>query len=414
MKKQMFIVMISLLIISLTMPSAHSQLVQFASTFDNSNDGWTIDGNGIGGTVPNYYSAGGNPGGFIESVEATGNAVWFFVSPNSWNGNWTNFIGGSLRFDFKSFEETGPGSVNTVRIYSGSNFVAWDFSITPPLGEWTRFEVELTASNFDRISGTPGTTFEGIMTNVTALWIRGDYGANDRGGLDNVRITSTESNPSRIGVFRASTGMWYLDVNANGAWNGCGTDGCIHFGMSGDLPVAGDWNNDGFSEVGVFRPNTGMWYVDLNGNDQWSGCGGDGCHHFGMEGDLPVAGDWNNGGPAKIGVFRPSTGMWYLDYNGNGQWDGCGTDSCIHFGMSGDQPVSGDWNGSGSGKVGVFRPSTSMWYLDYNGNGQWDGCQIDWCISFGMGMDEFQPVVGDWDGTRFSKVGAFRSSTGMW
>jgi hypothetical protein len=35
--------------------------------------------------------------------------------------------------------------------------------------------------------------------------------------------------------------------------------------------------------------------------------------------------------------------MWFLDWNGNGQWDGCGVDACIGFGMATDVPVVGDW-----------------------------------------------------------------------
>jgi hypothetical protein len=31
----------------------------------------------------------------------------------------------------------------------------------------------------------------------------------------------------------------------------------------------------------------------------------------------------------KIGVFRPDTGEWFLDRTGNGQWDGCALDTCI-------------------------------------------------------------------------------------
>jgi hypothetical protein len=102
MNKQVFIVMISVLAIAMPFSSAHSQ---FKSTFDNNDDGWTIAGNGAGGTTPNYFSTGGNPGGFIENVDATGNASWFFVSPNSWNGNWTNYIGGSLQFNFRLCSE---------------------------------------------------------------------------------------------------------------------------------------------------------------------------------------------------------------------------------------------------------------------------------------------------------------------
>jgi hypothetical protein len=61
-----------------------------------------------------------------------------------------------------------------------------------------------------------------------------------------------------------------------------------------------------------------------------------------MAGDLPVAGDWNGTGTAKLGVFR--NGTWFLDYNGNAAWDGCGVDGCIFgWGMAGDLPVAGRW-----------------------------------------------------------------------
>jgi hypothetical protein len=178
------ILIISLMIDILYTSLAFSQAP--SSTFSNGNEGWSIAGNSSV-TEPNFNSTGGNPGGFIDCVENTGNAFWFFVSPSSWNGNWTRFIGSTLRFDLKSFLETGAGDVHNVRIYSGTNYAAWDYSITPQT-KWTHFEVNLTASNFDRIAGTPGTSFENIMSNVTALWIRGDYGGNDRTGLDNVGI----------------------------------------------------------------------------------------------------------------------------------------------------------------------------------------------------------------------------------
>ena len=115
--------------------------------------------------------------------------------------------------------------------------------------------------------------------------------------------------------------------------------------MAGDYPVVGDWNNTGTIKIGVFRPSTGMWYLDSDGSGGWSGCGPDSCiGPFGMAGDYPVVGDWNNTGTTKMGVFRPSTGMWYLDSDGNGGWSGCGPDGCFgQFGMAGDLPVVGHW-----------------------------------------------------------------------
>ena len=208
---------------------------------------------------------------------------------------------------------------------------------------------------------------------------------------------------SRIGVFRPSNRTWYLDLNGNGQWDGCGADACIGFGMAGDVPVAGDWTGTGQAKIGVYRDGT--WYLDLNGNGQWDGCGADACIGFGMAGDMPVAGDWTGTGQAKIGVYRDGT--WYLDLNGNGQWDGCGADACIGFGMAGDMPVAGDWTGTGQAKIGVYRDGT--WYLDLNGNGQWDGCGADACIGFGMAGD--MPVAGDWTGTGQVKIGVYRDGT---
>jgi hypothetical protein len=52
-------------------------------------------------------------------------------------------------------------------------------------------------------------------------------------------------------------------------------------------------------------------------------------------------GDWDGDGTDQIGLFR--SGTWYLDYNGGGSWDGCGSDLCLGFGRSDDKPLTGRW-----------------------------------------------------------------------
>ena len=221
---------------------------------------------------------------------------------------------------------------------------------------------------------------------------------------------TTRAISSPVGVFR--DGHWYLDANGNGAWDKCGTDLCPHFGQAGDLPASGNWDGGTKSYFGVLRSGTGQWIIDLNGNQQWDDCVADGCYSFGAPGDLPVAGDWNGSGFAKIGVFR--NGHWYLDANGNGTWDKCGTDLCPKFGQAGDLPVAGNWNGGITAGVGVFRAGT--WYLDYNGNGAWDGCQQDGgqdlCLYGSFGQAGDLPAAGDWNGDGKAKVGVFRA--GKW
>lgn len=123
-------------------------------------------------------------------------------------------------------------------------------------------------------------------------------------------------------------------------------DHVFRYGGSQDKPVAGDWNGDGISTIGVFR--NGTWYLDVNGDGQFGP--GDVSSQFGQPGDVPMVGDWNGDGTDKIGVFRDGT--FYLDINGNGALDA--TDKVLQAGVAGDKPVVGDWNGDGIDDVGVY------------------------------------------------------------
>jgi hypothetical protein len=234
---------------------------------------------------------------------------------------------------------------------------------------------------------------------------------DDDGGISGFEISSPPK-ASQIGVFRPSDGMWFLDRSGNGLWNDCVTDECINFGIQGDLPVTGDWNGDGTTKIGIFRPSIGWWFLDYNGNGQWDGCSTDRCYNFGISEDTPVTGDWDGNGKTEIGVFRKSIGMWFLDYNGDGAWSECSTDRCYNFGISEDTPVTGDWNGYGKTKIGVFRPSIGRWFLDVNGDGTWSGCVADGCYDFGLPED--LPVTGNWNGggDGITDIGVFRPSIG--
>ena len=157
-------------------------------------------------------------------------------------------------------------------------------------------------------------------------------------------------------------------------------------------------------KIGVFR--NGPWYIDYNGNREWDPDSGDVAFWFGTGGDLPFAGDWSGDGIDKIGVFR--NGPWYIDYNGNREWDPDSGDVSFWFGTSGDAPLAGDWNGDGRDEIGVFR--NGPWYLDYNGNRVWDPDSGD--VSFWFGTSGDLPIAGDWNGDGKDEIGVFRN--GPW
>ena len=166
------------------------------------------------------------------------------------------------------------------------------------------------------------------------------------------------------------------------------------FGMAVDVPVTGDWNRDGRTEIGMVRNGRG-WFLDSNGNGVWDA--GDSAYGFGLAGDVPVTGDWNNDGKTEIGVFRNGHG-WYLDSSGNGAW-GAG-DTSYGFGLAGDVPVTGDWNNDGKTEIGVYR-NGHYWYLDGSGNGAWGAGDIMY-DSFGQTGDK--PVSGKWPAQKAFRI----------
>ena len=194
------------------------------------------------------------------------------------------------------------------------------------------------------------------------------------GGFDAFAVkitTTTATKASFAGIFRGGF-LWILDVDGNQRQN-IPPDAVYAFGgIPGDIPITGDWNANGHTKIGIYRPSNGLWILDTNGDGVMDA--GDAVFnlHIGTAaGDIPVVGDWNGDGRSKVGYFRQGF-LWILDTNGNHVFEQ-GIDQVFAFGgIAGDVPVVGDWTGTGVSKIGVFRQGF-LWVLDANGNGTDDG-----------------------------------------
>ncbi len=155
---------------------------------------------------------------------------------------------------------------------------------------------------------------------------------------------------------------------------------------------------DGLSKPGIFYK--GNWNIDNNGDGVLSG--DDTTFRFGTTGDVPVVGNWEGTGTDGIAIFRPWTGYWYFDYNLDGV-----IDNSFRFGKYGDQIITGDWNGNGKESIAIFRPWTGYWYFDYNLDGAIDN-------SFRFGKYGDQIITGDWNGNGKESIAIFRPASGYW
>jgi Tol biopolymer transport system component len=209
--------------------------------------------------------------------------------------------------------------------------------------------------------------------------------------------------PDTIGLYRPSTGE-FLERNTNTSGR---ANAIVDFGQAGDLPIAGDWNGDGISDVGVFRNGQFLLrqpaVVTILGGQTFTIVTTI-TVNFGVAGDLPVVGDWNGDGKDTPGVFRPgSPGTFFLT-NSNTNNTAPPADIVFNFGATGDRPVAGDWDGDGLDTIGVASPPNVFALRNSNSGGPAD-------VTFFFGNPGDLPFFGDWNGDGIDTVGLLRSGT---
>ena len=163
-------------------------------------------------------------------------------------------------------------------------------------------------------------------------------------------------------------------------------------------PTKGRSNNiSGPDTTGVFRPSNGLLYLK---NANTTGFA-DIAINYGLGGDYPVTGDWDGNGTATIGIYR--NGSFYLRNSNTLGF----ADLVFAFGTPGDQPIAGDWNGDGVDTIGVYRPSTGQFLLRNNNSAGVPD------MSFYLGNVGDVGIAGDWNGDGIDTTGVFRPSNGV-
>ncbi len=159
---------------------------------------------------------------------------------------------------------------------------------------------------------------------------------------------------------------------------------------------AADFDGDGKSDIVVFRPSTGFWFVltSSSGFDASQML----IYQLGLAGDKPLTGDFDGDGQADMAVWRPSTGTWYFLQSSTSY----GTITAIQWGANGDTPLTGDYDGDGSSDLVVYRVSTGSFHVLVSSSGfNRDAALLGNSaanITVALGGYANDPVVGDFTG----------------
>ena len=199
-------------------------------------------------------------------------------------------------------------------------------------------------------------------------------------------------------VFRPSSTTWLCEPSTGNAT-------AFQWGQATDVLVPADYDGDNRTDFAVWRPENGVWYIHQSGDAQvllvrW---GTTTVHPTGGLPDVPVPADYDGDGRTDLGMWRPDTGEWWVLKSSN-DYD---QDNALvtRWGKLGDVPVQADYDGDGRADQAVFRTTENRWYIRESSTGKMS------VRVFGLaGLDTLVPA--DYNGDQKADIAVYRS--GVW
>ncbi|MBP9663274.1 MAG: VCBS repeat-containing protein [Pyrinomonadaceae bacterium] len=203
-----------------------------------------------------------------------------------------------------------------------------------------------------------------------------------------------------IGVFRPNDpagSMFYLLQTGSNLFN------AFRWGLPTDRPVTEDYDGDGKTDIAVWRPTltaADNLYIFQSLTLTVR------AEHFGVTGDNPLlTADFDGDGKADPAVYREGatpgaqSNFYYRPSTSPGI-----DFRAMPWGINGDRPLRGDYDGDGKADFTVFRPSNGVWYILQSATSSLRA------ESWGLPTDKFVPA--DYDGDGRTDLAVFRG--GIW
>jgi hypothetical protein len=299
-----------------------------------------------------------------------------------------------------------PGCTYTLSARSATSTAAGglgSLTVTSPIGcAWT---VTVATPEVFTLTSSMSGSGNGIVTYT----VRPNPGPPRTGTLFIASRTFVVSQPQRNGAFdfdddgrtdvtiyRPSSGMWYMLTSGSGFTAGLG----YQWGVPTDIPVTGDFDGDARNDITVFRPASGHWLILTSSSNFTTGL----TYQWGMAGAVPMPADYDGDGLTDLGFYLPSNGHWYVRTSTTSYTSGF-EDA---WGASIDLPLPGDYDGDRVADLALYRPTSGHWFIKTSTTGY-----MSW-LTYQWGTIGDRPVPADYDGDGKTDIAIYRKSNGTW
>jgi hypothetical protein len=151
-----------------------------------------------------------------------------------------------------------------------------------------------------------------------------------------------------VAVYRAADGRWHAKLSGGG-------DVIDTFGgLAADKPFVADIDGNGTSDRIIYRD--GLWIIRLDSGSEVR-------YTFGTAVHEPKVMDFTQNGFPDLVVYNPNTGIWSCLENLNGSAFSAIPNQSLG-GQDGDIPIPADYDGDGTMDLAVFRRGTfGQWWI---------------------------------------------------
>jgi hypothetical protein len=194
---------------------------------------------------------------------------------------------------------------------------------------------------------------------------------------------------------------------SNGSSFGAGGKWHDWFALGGEVPAVGDVNGDGRDDIITFtRGTAGDVYVALSTGTSFA-ASAKWHDFFALGGEFPSVGDVDGDGRDDIITFtRGDTGDVFVALSNGSGFVGTTVKWHDFFALGAEQPRVGDFNGDGKADIATFtnNAAADVFVATSTGTG-FSGTTVKWHDFFGL-AGEF-PYAGDFDGDGATDVVTF-------